>query len=1081
MKNSFLTPFRVVLLFLVVALLGVFVIPFLPVQLNPSPEVHSLTVRFSFPNSSPEILESQATAPLENALSSITELKEINSVSRYNQGQITLKFDKKTDLALKKFEVSMLIRQVYLTLNTSISYPLVEVSDGKNASEKNASIIYSVNAPFSAFEIKNKLEETLKPYFSSLSEIEEIRINTPSNHILKIKYNQSKLQTYNLSHDLIKQKLQTLIETSYFGFYPFEENNSSSKSNNQTLDNFWIQTPPSFTISSLENLILSESPLIRFSEIATYHFVGDIPTSFYRINAKEAITLSFFIRPEANKIKVVEQIKSKLETLNLPNEYQVFEEYDETNFLKKELDKTYQRAFLSIAVLCLFVVLIEQNLKYLFVLMSSLVINILITSLFVYIFKINIHLYSLAGIAISFGLILDNAIVMLDYLYHRHKNDKTENENNSSFSSLFLALFAASLTTISALLLVFFLPEEDQKNMIDFAAIVALNVLVSLPIALWFTPSLYLLLFKKQFKTKKRKSNFRKKRIPFYLFKSYIFIIEFLRRFKKIVIFGLLLLFGIPIFLLPPKLEQKLGENIEEQPFYIDFYNKTIGSKFYQEEIRPHSDAYLGGTLRLFVRYAYEKFSYREAEEIQLYVQAQMPEGTTVLHMNDALKMVEDFLKNEQDAQNDNGIKKFVTQVYQGQGRIVISFSEKTGKSSYPIQLKNKIIARSIDLDGVKWNIYGVGHQGFSTPTDNKLTSFRIQLKGHNYAQLEKEADRLAVQLLVHKRIQEVNINERLSYSEKADKIFLLEPNLEKLAYQNQNLVGLTTFFTENNPAAYPELYLPFQNTLIPTKIENDKAIDFPVNDIKNGYLSTSFLSNSATKQIPFSSFSTLKSQKSINSIYKENRNYLRVVGYDYFGSEHFGQTHLEKTLQQFKPTLPLGYTFEQLENNFYSFEKAKRQYRLLGILMVLIFFICSILFESLKQAFLILCVVPLSFIGIFLTFGEFQVYFDQGGYASFVLVGGLCVNASIFIINEYNFLRRKSIKIKRPFYKAVFKKAFPIFLTVISTVLGLIPFLWNGQSEVFWFSLAAGTTGGLIFSLFCVFLVLPIFFIEEE
>jgi len=1072
MKNSFLTPFRVVLLFLVVALLGVFVIPFLPVQLNPSPKVHSLTVRFLFPNSSPEIIESQATAPLENALSSITQLKEINSISRYNQGQITLKFDKTTDLALKKFEVSMLIRQIYPTLNSSISYPLVEVSDGKSASEKNASIVYSVNAPFSAFEIKNKLEETLKPYFSSLSEIEEIQINTPSNQILKIKYNQNKLQTYNLSHDLIKQKLQTLIETSYFGFYPFEENKSSS--NTQTLDNFWIQTPPSFTLSSLDNLILSESPLIRFSEIATYHFVEDIPTSFYRINAKEAITLSFFIRPEANKIKVVEQIKSRLEMLNLPSEYQVFEEYDETNFLKKELDKTYQRAFLSVVVLCLFVVLIERNLTYLFVLMSSLVINILITSLFVYFFKINIHLYSLAGIAISFGLILDNAIVMLDYLYHRQKNDKIENENNSSFSSLFLALFAASLTTISALLLVFFLPEEDQKNMIDFAAIVALNVFVSLPIALWFTPSLYVLLFKKQLKKKKQNFNFRKKRITFYIFKSYIFIIEFLRRFKKIVIFGLLLLFGIPIFLLPPKVE----EIPQTKTFYTDFYNKTIGSKFYQEEIRPHSDAYLGGTLRLFVRYAYEKFSYREAEEIQLYVQAQMPKGTTVLQMNDALKMVEDFLKNE--LHHDNGIKKFVTQVYQGQGRIVISFSEKTEKSSYPIQLKNKIIARSIDLDGVKWNIYGVGHQGFSTPTDNKLTSFRIQLKGHNYAQLEKEADRLANQLLAHKRIQEVNINERLSYSEKADKIFLLEPNLEKLAYQNQNLLELTTFFRENNPAAYPELYLPFQNVLIPTKIENDKAIDFSVNDIKNGYLSTSLLSNSVTKQIPFSSFSTLKSQKSITSIYKENRNYLRVVGYDYFGSEHFGQTHLEKTLQEFKPTLPLGYTFEQLNNDFYSFEKAQRQYGLLGILMVLIFFICSILFESLKQAFLILCVVPLSFIGIFLTFGEFQVYFDQGGYASFVLVGGLCVNASIFIINEYNFLRRKSIKTKKTFYKAVFKKAFPIFLTVISTVLGLIPFLWNGQSEVFWFSLAAGTTGGLIFSLFCVFFVLPIFFIEQ-
>jgi multidrug efflux pump subunit AcrB len=244
--------------------------------------------------------------------------------------------------------------------------------------------------------------------------------------------------------------------------------------------------------------------------------------------------------------------------------------------------------------------------------------------------------------------------------------------------------------------------------------------------------------------------------------------------------------------------------------------------------------------------------------------------------------------------------------------------------------------------------------------------------------------------------------------------------------------------------------------------------------DIKNGSLK-----NKET-QIPFATFSTLQTQVSANSIYKENRQYLRIVGYDYFGSEHFGQIHLDKTLEEFKPNLPLGYSFKQLDTNFYSSEKAKTQYGLLGILMLLIFFICSILFESLRQAFLILCVVPLSFIGIFITFGEFQIYFDQGGYASFVLVGGLCVNASIFIINDYNFLKKQRNN-RNVFYKATFKKAVPILLTVVSTFLGLTPFLWEGQSEIFWFSLAAGTTGGLVFSLFCVFFVLPIFFIEEK
>ncbi len=1062
--DNFLSPFRIVLCFLVFALLGIFVVPFLKVELNPSPKLHSLTVRFSLPNSSPEIVENQATAPLENALSSITNLKEINSISNYNRGQITLKFDKETDLQLKKFEVSMLIRQLYPTLISSLSYPLIEVSDGRNKQEKTPSLTYSINAPFSAFEIKNKLESTIKPYFSSISEIEEVEIKTPSNQILKINYNQDKLNVYNLSEQKLKNKLQTLIETSYLGFY--------SSTNNTT--NFWVQVPPSFSVSYLNNLILSQKPLIRFSDVATFDFEEDIPTSFYRINGKQAITLSFFVRSEANKIKIVNEIKAKLKSLNLSKEYQIFKEYDETEYLEKELDKTYKRALLSVLILCFFILLLERNIKYLFVLLSSLVVNILITALFAYFLKINIHLYSLAGIAISFGLILDNAIVMLNELHHNSKNKNSNTTiKKQTTTNLFLALFAASLTTISALLLVFFLPEEDQKNLLDFAFIVALTVFVSLPVALWFTPSLYLLLFTntstpwsgKTLNKVNVSARYTKKRFIFYIFKGYISIIEFLRRFKKAVIFALILLFGTPIFFLPSK--------IETPAFYTDFYNQTVGSKFYQEEIRPHSDAYLGGMLRLFVRYAYEKFSYREAEQVQLYIQAKMPEGTTILQMNQAMQKIEDFLENE-NKELEN-ITKFVTQVYTRQGKIIISFSEKKGNSNYPIQLKNKIIARSIDLDGVKWNIYGVGHQGFSTPSQTKLTSFRVQLKGYNYLQLEKEANKLAKQLLTHKRIQKVNINERSSYFEKSDKIVFLTPNLKKLAYQNQTIFDLNNFLEQKTPSAYSEMDLPYQNGFIPTKIEDKNATDFSLYDLKNGNLK-----NSET-QIPFSTFSTLKTQVSANSIYKENRQYLRIVGYDYFGSEHFGQTHLDKTLKEFEPNLPLGYSFKQLSTNFYSSpEKAQKQYGLLGILMVLIFFICSILFENLRQAFLILCVVPLSFIGIFITFGEFQIYFDQGGYASFVLVGGLCVNASIFIINDYNFLKKQKNN-RNAFYKAAFKKALPILLTVISTFLGLTPFLWEGQSEIFWFSLAAGTTGGLIFSLFCVFFVLPIFFIEEN
>jgi len=151
-------------------------------------------------------------------------------------------------------------------------------------------------------------------------------------------------------------------------------------------------------------------------------------------------------------------------------------------------------------------------------------------------------------------------------------------------------------------------------------------------------------------------------------------------------------------------------------------------------------------------------------------------------------------------------------------------------------------------------------------------------------------------------------------------------------------------------------------------------------------------------------------------------------------------------------------------------------------LVMGLIFFISAIMFESLRQAVVVLLLIPVSFIGIFLTFYLFDFSFDQGGYTSFILVSGLVVNSLILIINDYNDLRkRRKISSLRLYVKAWQYKIQPIILTVLSTALGLIPFLLNGPSEVFWFAFAVGVIGGLIFSLLVITIVNPVFLYHQH
>ena len=121
---------------------------------------------------------------------------------------------------------------------------------------------------------------------------------------------------------------------------------------------------------------------------------------------------------------------------------------------------------------------------------------------------------------------------------------------------------------------------------------------------------------------------------------------------------------------------------------------------------------------------------------------------------------------------------------------------------------------------------------------------------------------------------------------------------------------------------------------------------------------------------------------------------------------------------------------------------------------------------------------IPLSFIGAFLTVSIFKVRPDEGAFASMILLRGLVVNDALYIINDFNNLRRKNPgrDIRKTYLKAFNMKIIPIFLTIISTIVGLTPFLAAGKNERFWFPLAACTIGGLIFSLIGLIGYLPLF-----
>ena len=765
----------------------------------------------------------------------------------------------------------------------------------------------------------------------------------------------------------------------------------------------------------------------------------------------------------------------------LPPGYEIHTSYDATEFIQDELNKIYVRTGLTVLILLMFVLLITREIKYLLLIIISLSINLSIAVILYYLSGLEMQLYSLAGVTISLSLVIDNTIVMTEHIRNRHNR------------KAILSILAATLTTIGALVIIFFLDEKIRLNLQDFAAVVIINLGVSLLIALFLVPALIDKMNLEWKKSGKKnisgeeteytwKSRIRKrtnrilKRFPVYYNRYYQCQIDFLCGWKKLACFILLLAFGIPVFLLPEKIEYDTKDKKKvytaTDTLLIDTYNKFASNETYKEKIKPIVDKALGGTLRLFVQKVYEGSYFTRNEETILSVSASLPNGTTLPQMNTLMSRMEAYLSTFKE------IRQFQTNVYSArQAGIRIYFTKESERSGFPYTLKSKIISKALELGGGSWQVYGLQDQGFSNDVREGAGSFRIVMYGYNYDELYEWAEQLKAKLLTHRRIKEVTIGSDFSWWK--DDYMEFYFSLDKLRMAEEN-IGAGRLFSAIRPIYGRNMEIGSVTTEEGTEKIKLSSRQSEERDV---WAMQYYPFSAGGKEYKLSELATVEKGQMPQEVAKENQQYRLCLQYEYIGSSEQGHKLLKKDLEEFNEILPMGYTAKSEDNNWSWGGKDNKQYRLLLIVIAIIFFITSILFNSLKQPLAIIFVIPVSYIGVFLTFYWFKLNFDQGGFASFVLLCGITVNASIYILNEYNSIRKRypCLSPLRAYVKAWNTKVIPIFLTVVSTILGFIPFMIGAEKEGFWFPLAAGTIGGLVMSVIGVFIFLPVLTLKKK
>ena len=1066
MKSA--SSFTVIVTFVCLALIGVALIPLLPVKLNPSRSLPGFTVTFRMPGTSSRVVEMEVTSKLESMLARIGGVKKLNSTSGNGFGNITVELDKHADVDAVRFEASTVIRQTWPQLPEGVSYPIIQMKvPDENAARPFMS--FTLNAPSTPILIQQYAEEHIKPRLAQLAGIYKIELSGATPMEWRLEYDSEQLRLLGVTLSDIHEAVQRHYRKEFLGTH----NMDTGKDGEQWIRLALVPEAESGSFDpSAVPVTTADGKVLHLSELVTMVRMEEEPQSYYRINGLNSIYLSITAEESANQLQLSREVMDEMKAIEavLPAGYEVHTSYDATEYIREELDKIYFRTGLTVLILLVFVWLITRKLKYLFLIVTSLAVNIAVALIFYYLFGLEMQLYSLAGITVSLNLVIDSTIVMTDHILHR-RNLKA-----------FMSVLAATLTTMGALVIIFFLDEKIRLNLQDFAAVVIINLAVSLMVALFFVPSMIEKIGLISGKGKVENGKLRAKRrflhfslstfrfpfftrFPVYFTRFYSLLICFLRRWRWAVCLLLILGFGLPVFLLPDKLE---GDGKWEK-----FYNKTLGSPAYKESVKPMVDKVLGGSLRLFVQKVYEGSYFTRNEEVVLYANANLPNGSTLEQMNALMKRMETYLSGFKE------IKQFHTAIYNPRrASISVYFKKEHQNSGFPYTLKANMISKALELGGGSWGVYGLQDQGFSNDVRENAGGYRIKMYGYNYDELYGWAEKLKAKLLTHRRIKEVFINSEFSWWKDDYQEFYFNLDKERMAQEG---IDARVLFAAVQPIFGKNMEIG--SVLTEEGSEKIKLSSQQSQQYDIWAMQFFPYGVGSGKHYKLSELASVEKGQMPQEIAKESQQYRLCLQYEYIGSNEMGSKIQKRDLEEINKILPMGYTAESDSDWWGWGKKDNRQYLLLLVVIAIIFFTTSVLFNSLKQPLAIIFVIPVSYIGVFLTFYWFRLNFDQGGFASFVLLCGITVNASIYILNEYNSIRRRFPRLSalRAYTKAWNAKIVPIFLTVVSTILGFIPFMIGTDKEAFWFPLAAGTIGGLVMSVIGIFFFLPVFVLRKQ
>lgn len=475
-------PTYVIVLFLLLAVLGVLAYNSLSVELMPKFTPPVLNVQIVYPGASPGEVENSLTRKVEDALSALEGIDQLQSFSFEGMSMLIVSFVYGTDIDKSMTDAQNLLSAKRAELPREILSPAIS----KISVDEKPILILSATSSMEPARFYDLADKYLIPELSRVRGVARITLIGGSQREIQVNFNQEKLKAFGISPLMIQNAIRAANLDFPTGYLHSEESQTAVRLSGK-LNN----------IEELRRLVVNTSPngaQIRLSDIAEVSDVVKDPVKLGRVNGQDAMLISLQKQSDANAIRVSEQVMKTIGRLH--DAYQseglkIGVVQNTTDFTHRSINSVITDLLLAVLLVSLVILFFLNNIRNALIIMVVVPVSLISTFIGMKLFNFTLNLMSLLALSLVIGVLVDDAIVVIENVYRHVEMGK--NRVKASFDAMNEIGF--TVISITIVLVMVFLPVIFTNTLVSdilrqFCAVIVISILFSLLAALTLVPLL---------------------------------------------------------------------------------------------------------------------------------------------------------------------------------------------------------------------------------------------------------------------------------------------------------------------------------------------------------------------------------------------------------------------------------------------------------------------------------------------------------------------------------------------------------------------------------------------------------------